>query len=314
MPALKINAKFKDLCPPLSDEEYAQLEDNIIRDKMIRDPIQTWKDQIVDGHNRHAIAKKHGYQFKIVAHVFKDENEACNWIILNQLGRRNLSPEDASRLRGKLYNGMKRKDAGHGDQKGSGGQNDPPIKGKKPGKSGKSGPSTSAEVVAQKTGVSTATVKRDARYVDHLESLAPSLQKDLKERNFTATKKEVAELSEYEKPTQIAIVRKVRQGECKTVTAAIKKLFPPEPEEPQQEWWEEFAESHRRWKSALDKVSREVKKMCDTEEGAYLAHCSTRIVKGIKDAADCVRQNEPVGLVKGGKIETRMQAESRKKK
>jgi hypothetical protein len=40
-----------------------------------------------------------------------------NWIIANQLTRRNLAPEQKSYLQGKRYNLEKRQDGGHGDQK-----------------------------------------------------------------------------------------------------------------------------------------------------------------------------------------------------
>ena len=92
---IKIDKEFESLIPPLSQEEFQQLEENCIRDG-IRDPLVVWKvpngDMIlVDGHNRWKIAAKHGgMQFQIKEMRFDLRDDAKAWIIRNQLGRRNL--------------------------------------------------------------------------------------------------------------------------------------------------------------------------------------------------------------------------------
>ena len=91
---IKINAKFKELIPPLSEDEYRQLEQNILSDG-IRDPLVLWDSVLVDGHNRYEIAQKHGLPFETVQMDFEDEDEAMLWIIDNQFGRRNLPEVDA---------------------------------------------------------------------------------------------------------------------------------------------------------------------------------------------------------------------------
>jgi site-specific DNA-methyltransferase (adenine-specific) len=94
---IKINNDFKNLIPPLSMEEYKQLEENLITDG-IREPIVLWKDTIIDGHNRYEIAIKNHIEIKTVEMNFKDEDEAKIWIIRNQFGRRNLTPYVRSEL------------------------------------------------------------------------------------------------------------------------------------------------------------------------------------------------------------------------
>jgi N6-adenosine-specific RNA methylase IME4 len=94
---LTINQTFKDLIPPLSTEEYEQLESNLLENG-IREPISIWRGAIIDGHNRHEIAKKHGLPFEVVSYGFGSESETVMWIIKNQLGRRNLSSYDRSIL------------------------------------------------------------------------------------------------------------------------------------------------------------------------------------------------------------------------
>lgn len=101
MTNIVIRKEFKDLIPPLSSDEFTQLEKNILSDG-IRDPLVVWNDILIDGHNRYAIATKYGLPFEIVKKDFADENEATRWIILNQFGRRNLSAYDRSILALKL--------------------------------------------------------------------------------------------------------------------------------------------------------------------------------------------------------------------
>ena len=90
MTELKINPKFRDLIPPLSDKEYEQLEKNLLADG-VRDPLVLWNNMLIDGHNRYRIALKHNLPFETVTKEFADEDEASIWIMQNQLGRRNLS-------------------------------------------------------------------------------------------------------------------------------------------------------------------------------------------------------------------------------
>lgn len=98
---ITIDNEFQNLIPPLTDEEFAQLETNILRDG-IRDALITWHGILIDGHNRYRIAQKHGLTYRIVEKNFADRNDAERWIILNQFGRRNLSAYDRSILALKL--------------------------------------------------------------------------------------------------------------------------------------------------------------------------------------------------------------------
>lgn len=102
-----VNKELRDLIPPLSEEEFEQLEKNVVAEG-IRDPLVVWKqpdghDMLIDGHNRFFISAHHaGIPFKTVNMDFADMNEAKRWIILNQFGRRNLSAYDRSVLALKL--------------------------------------------------------------------------------------------------------------------------------------------------------------------------------------------------------------------
>lgn len=90
---MTIDEELKNLLPPLTDEEFRQLEENCIKEG-IREAILVWDRGddlvIVDGHNRYQIARKHGLKWSHKVMPFKDKDEAKLWIMTNQLGRRNL--------------------------------------------------------------------------------------------------------------------------------------------------------------------------------------------------------------------------------
>jgi len=88
--ALKINPEFKDLIPPLAEEELEGLSQSI-QSQGCRDTIKIWRGTIVDGHNRYAICRQHDIPFTTTDIRFASKKDAALWIIENQLGRRNLS-------------------------------------------------------------------------------------------------------------------------------------------------------------------------------------------------------------------------------
>ena len=94
---MNINPDFKALIPPLTVEEFEQLEKNILNDG-IREPISLWNDTIIDGHNRYEIAKKHGLTFTTISYEFESESDVVIWIITQQFGRRNISAYDRAVL------------------------------------------------------------------------------------------------------------------------------------------------------------------------------------------------------------------------
>jgi N6-adenosine-specific RNA methylase IME4 len=87
---IRIDAEFQALIPPLRPEELAQLEANILAEG-IRDPLVTWGGVLIDGHNRYAIAERHGLTYQTVEREFDDRDAAVLWVIYNQFGRRNLT-------------------------------------------------------------------------------------------------------------------------------------------------------------------------------------------------------------------------------
>jgi ParB family chromosome partitioning protein len=153
-----IDDEFQGLIPPLSEIERLQLEQNI-KVEGCRDPLVVWLTEsgdeiLIDGHNRFEICERLGVQFRTVGLEFANRTEVLDWIYRNQLGRRNLSPADASELRGRMYNGRKKK---HGGERKASPQNED-LK--------------TAEVVAKETGVSKATIERDGKYAEAVDTVA----------------------------------------------------------------------------------------------------------------------------------------------
>lgn len=101
MTDLKIDAEFKALIPPLTSDEFQQLEENVLRDG-IQDPLKVWQGTLIDGHNRYEIAQRHGLNFTTTELQFGSRDDVIVWIIKNQFGRRNLSAYDRSLLALKL--------------------------------------------------------------------------------------------------------------------------------------------------------------------------------------------------------------------
>ena len=56
---LKIDPEFQSQIPPLTDDEFKQLEENILKEGKLLSPLIVWNNTLVDGHNRYAILQKH---------------------------------------------------------------------------------------------------------------------------------------------------------------------------------------------------------------------------------------------------------------
>ena len=91
MERLKIDNEFKNLLPPLTEDEYSQLESDI-KAHGVLSPIIAWNGFIIDGHNRYEICRKNGIDLpEIKALNFSNKSDVMDWIINHQTGRRNLT-------------------------------------------------------------------------------------------------------------------------------------------------------------------------------------------------------------------------------
>ena len=151
-----IDNEFKGLIPRLTPEEYAQLEKNIIAEGC-RDALVTWQSILIDGHNRYEICQKHGIEYRVVEKEFENRDTVIDWIINNQLGRRNLTPANQSYLRGLQYQREKSKHGGDRKSEESRGQNVPLI--------------STAQRLAEQHGVAERTIKRDAEFTEAVNTI-----------------------------------------------------------------------------------------------------------------------------------------------
>ena len=148
---MKIDIEFKSLIPPLKQDELDLLEQSIVAEGC-HDALVIWleEDILLDGHNRYDICNKHNLPFTTRAVSLSSRDAAMDWIDTNQLGRRNLSPDQMSIIRGRLYNRMKKPHGGSSDQFGHS-----LVK--------------TSEKLAEQLGVSPTTIKRDGKIASFLE-------------------------------------------------------------------------------------------------------------------------------------------------
>ena len=164
---ITIDPEFQNLIRPLAEKEREELRASLSRCGLLS-PLIVWKTEgktiLVDGHNRLSLWKDHkGFneesELKTHELPFSSKGVAKEWIIKNQLGRRNLSPADYKLLVGQLYN--QRKTTQGGDKK-SKGKTCTLI--------------NTAEQIASETGVSPRTVKsagKLAAKVEEIEAAQP---------------------------------------------------------------------------------------------------------------------------------------------
>ena len=211
-----VDPKFKSHIRALKPDERASLEKNIIENGCL-DPLKVWQetDILLDGHNRYSICTKHDFEYNIEYMSFDDREEALNWLIDNQLGRRNLTPDELAYYRGKKYTRVKQ---GHGGDRKSESkvQFEPLI--------------NSAQSIAEQTGTSESTIKRDGNFAQSVDKLADAFGDDIREGllsgDIKATRKEtkqLADMIEDAPDTARIVIEQVKQGESESLKEAFKK-------------------------------------------------------------------------------------------
>jgi len=95
---LTVDPEFESFIPPLTPAEADGLSASIQAEGRARDPIVVWNDTIVDGHNRYRICTELGLPFATVPMSFESRAAAKQWILDNQIGRRNLTPDQVCML------------------------------------------------------------------------------------------------------------------------------------------------------------------------------------------------------------------------
>lgn len=161
---LIIDPELNALLDNLSTMETQELELSIEAEG-VREPIIVWKGHnvIVDGHNRYSIATTLDKPYKVIEREFPDKQAVINFMIRNQLGRRNLTPERRNYFIGVLYNETKGK-AAEGER--------------------------TSETIAKQFGVSEKTVRRDGDFAKGVDLLSRGVEE------ITEDSPELAKLKE----------------------------------------------------------------------------------------------------------------------
>lgn len=207
---LKIDPEFRDKIPPLTDEEFEQLKDNILCDGEVYEPICVWNGVIVDGHNRWKIVQEHPtIPFKIREMNFSDKFEAFDWMYKKQLGRRNLTDEQRTVLIGKMYEArknmvVKRDDKGKFSPCSQIGDTDKPQR--------------ISDQIAQELGVAKNTVLRSEKFskgLDKLKEVSPEAADRILSGKSSVNKSEVIELQKKTESEVKDFAESVVSGEAK---------------------------------------------------------------------------------------------------
>ena len=94
--------ELAELLPPLSGEQLAALEKDILQNGCYAPIIVNEDLVIVDGHNRQQICTRHSLPYKMAVFAFDDLLEAKQWALDTQKGRRNLDKWELGKIALKL--------------------------------------------------------------------------------------------------------------------------------------------------------------------------------------------------------------------
>jgi len=171
---INLDPEFMSLIPPLSLDERERLEQSLIEEGC-RDPLILWDDILIDGHHRYDICLRHEIPFKTIVKGFDDREQAKLWVIRNQLARRNLTSEQTAYLRGEEWKLTEKQPGERTDLTSD--QNEPRL--------------TKLESIAEKHGVSPATIKRDSKYAEAIDRMPEEEKKEILSGKSKKSKKEI---------------------------------------------------------------------------------------------------------------------------
>jgi ParB-like nuclease domain len=209
-----IDPVLQSLIPPLQAEELALLEASI-REEGVREPLILWQSTadagtnlytLVDGHNRYETIRKLEaelgvgavkYQEKVLD--FPDFEAVKDWMILNQLGRRNLTDEQRSYLRGLRY---EREKSRHGGERSTAEKASP-----------QNGNLKTHERLSDEYKVSKNTILRDAEFARGVEKIGEQnlqLKREILSGQVRVKKGDLQMLGKVEEAVPAANVQEVQ--------------------------------------------------------------------------------------------------------
>ncbi len=211
--SVRIDPEIHNLIPPLSSDELDLLEASVLAEG-IRDALVVWAEErtLLDGHHRYILAQKHGLTYRVVERSFSNREDAVEWVMQNQLGRRNLTDNQRAYLLGKLYEARKRCD-GRPEKR----DNSCHVSGR-----------TRASI-AEETNVSEGTIQNAtqfARSVDALDEIAPGYKQATLIENRVTQKDTMtlAKIADKDPDKTAAVAEKIITGMAENVGQAIREV------------------------------------------------------------------------------------------
>ena len=117
--------EMAELLPPLTGEQLAALEADILKNGCYSPVIVNEDMVIIDGHNRQRLCEQHGLPYQMAVFSFESMLEAKQWALDTQKGRRNLDKWELGKIALRLKPDIEARarenmSAGGGDQKSEG--------------------------------------------------------------------------------------------------------------------------------------------------------------------------------------------------
>lgn len=209
-----VDPRFRDKIPKPSEEELRTLEDNILADGVVRDPLVLWagKNILVDGHNRWDIIQRHPQiPYSTTERRFDTEEDVIIWICRNQRGRRNISKVVYDKLIQEEYEAMTRKTGGdHKSERfrNQSGEN-PHLDDKTP---------KTRRIIAEENGITEQAVRSAVEFgrgLDRADDIVPGFKDEILSGSTKAKKADISDMRKME-PEQIKeAVEEIRNPKSK---------------------------------------------------------------------------------------------------
>lgn len=235
MRQLTVEPEFENKIPPLSADEFSRLETNILEDGEVREPIVMWGNTIIDGHNRWKIIQKHpDLKWTVKQMDFPDKWAAIAWMCRNQLGRRNLTDEQKSYLRGKQYEAEKMSvpnETGLNQYSEVAGQNVRQPEARREQRDGTAGR------IGKENGVDGRTIRRDADFANGLDAadeVFPGIKEAVLSGDVKAPKTMIAEIRNLSDDKKKEASEAIMNKDIPAANAVIKPDDPKPQEEPRR--------------------------------------------------------------------------------
>lgn len=262
-----IDSLFSKFLPPLSAEELTQLEKSLLAEGC-REPLVVWRhdgqDILIDGHHRYELGRKHKIPLKFQVLTDKqipDRDAAVEWIIRNQLARRNLPEGAFAFYLGRLYNAQKPK------QGGTGANQHRKLTGHDV---------RSAQQLAKEHGVNERTVRRAGKFADAVDK-AKQIDPDVEQKVLRGEvgRKDLMKKADTPKPPEQEV-----DADGRVIPEHLRHRF-------------EIAEEIKHLAREVSRVRTSIEQSIEVEAAAWSQVNTQDVIAKLKYVADSMRLGAP---------------------